>query len=159
MWISPVDNFSESPQPVDGLSWATPLSAVIAMILGGFALFGAALLTGTDATGRLLISIAAIGLWTIAGLAALQRPRLAIVDGTLSMKRLSGVQAYVPSEIVRIKLARYPRLGRRVPMIEIDVQRGGDTEDRLIIFGRWDLGTSPETVFDELVRHGFVPAD
>ncbi|WP_354560367.1 MULTISPECIES: PH domain-containing protein [unclassified Rhodococcus (in: high G+C Gram-positive bacteria)] len=158
MWIKPVDNFSESPQPVDRLSWATPLSAVIAMILGGFALFGAALLTGTDATGRLLISIAAIGLWTIAGLAALQRPRLAIVDGTLSMKRLSGVQAYAPSEIVRIKLARYPRLGRRVPMIEIDVQRAGDTEDRLIIFGRWDLGTSPETVFDELVRHGFVPA-
>ncbi|MDJ0393543.1 PH domain-containing protein [Rhodococcus sp. G-MC3] len=159
MWIKPVDNFSDGPQPVDKEAWATPIAAVVALTVGGFVLVVAAALTNTDPAGRLLISLGAIGLWIIAGLAAYQRPRLWIDAGALSMKRLTGVRTYRRDEIVRIKLVRYPRLGRRVPMLEIDVVRAGDTEDRLIIFGRWDLGTDPQDVYDTLERHGLVPPE
>jgi hypothetical protein len=159
MWIKPVDNFSDDPQAVDKVSWATPIAAVAALTLGGFALVTAALLTNSDPAGKFLVFVAAIGLWIIAGLAAYQRPRLWIDAGALSMKRLTGVRTYRRDEIVRIKLVRYPRLGRRVPMLEMDVKRAGDEEDRLIIFGRWDLGTSPQDVYDALERHGLVPAE
>ncbi|NUP28311.1 MAG: PH domain-containing protein, partial [Nocardia sp.] len=40
------------------------------------------------------------------------------------------------------------RLGRKSPMLEIDVDHLGT--ERLLIFGRWDLGTSPEDVYDTL---------
>ncbi len=154
-----MDNFPSDPQAVDNSSWATPVSAVIALAIGGFALVTASLLTHTDPAGRFLISLAALGLWIIAGLAAYQRPRLSVEGGSLSMKRLTGVQTYRRGEITRIKLIRYPRLGRRTPMLEIDVQRAGDDVERLIVLGRWDLGTDPHDVYDALVRHGLVPPE
>lgn len=159
MWIKPVDKGSSHPQGVDRRAWATPLPAVIALFVGGFALVGASLLTSTDTAGRFLISIAALGLWIIGALAAYQRPRLWINDETLSMKRLTGVRSYRRDEIARIKISKYPRLGRRVPMLEIDVRRAGEDDDRLVIFGRWDLGTDPQDVFDALEQYGFVPRE
>lgn len=44
----------------------------------------------------------------------------------------------------------YRRLGRKMPMLEIDVERDGS--DRLLIFGRWDLGANPEFVYRDLVE-------
>ena len=40
-------------------------------------------------------------------------------------------------------------------MLEIDVRTADGTE-RLLIFGRWDLGTNPEDVFDALTVHRLV---
>lgn len=159
MWINPVDNFSDDPQAVHNDAWSTPRAAVLALAVGGLALVTAAALTDTDPAGRLLISLGALGLWIIAGLAAYQRPRLWINADALSMKRLTGIRTYRRDEIVRIKVVRYPRLGRRVPMLEIDVKRADEDEDRLTIFGRWDLGTDPQDVYDALNRHGLVPAE
>ncbi|KZF02745.1 hypothetical protein A2J03_28325 [Rhodococcus sp. EPR-157] len=157
MWIKPVDNLSGNPQGVDEQKWATPMPAVFALAVGGLALVIAAILTDTDPAGRFLVTVAALGLWIIAGFAAYQRPRLWMTDSTVSMKRLTGVRTYRRDEIVRIKTVRYPRLGRRVPMLEIDVRRAGEDDDRLVIFGRWDLGTNPQDVYDALERGGFVP--
>ncbi|WP_170947521.1 MULTISPECIES: PH domain-containing protein [Nocardiaceae] len=157
MWIKPVDESGSHPQNVDNLSWATPLPAVIALTVGGFALLVAAFLTDNDPAGRVLISIGALGLWIIAGLAAYQRPRLWIDSaGRLSVKRLSGIHTYTRDEISRITLVPYPRLGRRVPMLELNVRHPGEDDDRLVIFGRWDLGTSPQNVYDALEQRGFV---
>ncbi|MGA9870261.1 MAG: PH domain-containing protein, partial [Rhodococcus sp. (in: high G+C Gram-positive bacteria)] len=125
---------------MDNTTWATPITAVVAMGVGGFALVTAALLTNTDSAGRFLVVAAAVGLWIIAGLAAYQRPRLWMNGSSLSMKRLTGVRTYRREEITRVKLVRYPRMGRRVPMLEIDVRQAGEHDDRLIIFSRWDLG-------------------
>lgn len=72
------------------------------------------------------------------------------------MKRLSGIQTYSRDEVSRITLVPYPRLGRRVPMLELNLRRAGEIEDRLVIFGRWDLGTSPQNVYATLEQHGFV---
>lgn len=132
---------------------------MIALTIGGLALVIAAFLTDADPAGRFLVSLAALGLWIIAGSAAFQRPRLWINGDALSMKRLTGVQTYRREEITRVKLVRYPRLGRRVPMLELDLQRAGEDDDRLVIFGRWDLGTDPSDVFDALERQGLVPPE
>ncbi len=140
------------------------MPAVVALVLGGFALVTASVLADVDPAGRLLVSIGAIGLWIIAAMAAYQRPRLWIDEtdpagDKLAVKRLSGVRTYRRDEISRIVVMRYPRLGRRVPMLEIDVRRAGEDEDRLMIFGRWDLGTSPLDVYDVLVLRGLVAGD
>ncbi|OAK51856.1 PH domain-containing protein [Rhodococcoides kyotonense] len=157
MWITTVDKSSNHPQDVHNLSWATPMAAVIALAVGGFVLVIVAFVTDVDPAGRFLVSAAALGLWIIAGLAAFQRPRLWIDGGSLSMKRLSGVHTYRADEVSRIKLVRYPRLGRRVPMLELDLRRAGEDDYRLVILGRWDLGADPRDVYDALEQHGFVP--
>ena len=158
MWINPVDNFSNNPQGVYEERWATPVAAIAALVVGGIALGIGAALSSTDAAGTFLVGLAAVGMWVIAALAAVQRPRLAITrDGSLAMKRLSGMQTYSRADIVRVKIVRYPRLGRRVPMLELDIRPPGQDDDRLIIFGRWDLGTDPRDVFDALDTNGLVP--
>ncbi|OZD07066.1 hypothetical protein CH275_07725 [Rhodococcus sp. 06-235-1A] len=158
MWINPVDNFSNDPQGVYEQQWATPVVAIVALVAGGTTLATGAALTSTDAAGTFLVGLAAVGMWVIAALAAAQRPRLAITaDGSLVMKRLSGIRTYSRTDIVRVQIVRYPRLGRRVPMLELDIHPPGEDDDRLIIFGRWDLGTDPRDVFDALDIHGLVP--
>nr|WP_232433574.1 PH domain-containing protein [Rhodococcus sp. AW25M09] len=153
-----MDNFSNHPQGVYRQQWATPIVAIGALVAGGIALGIGAALSSTDAAGTFLVGLAAVGMWVIAVLAAVQRPRLAIThDGSLVIKRLTGVRTYNRTDIVRIKIVRYPRLGRRVPMLELDIHPPGEDDDRLIIFGRWDLGTDPQDVFETLDIHGLVP--
>lgn len=120
----------------------------------------AALLLGLDAPGRFLAVLAALGMFVLAFLGGRQRPKLAIVrDGpALAATRLTGRRVYERDSIERIRIVAYPRLGRRVPMLEIDAVDPDSTE-RLLIFGRWDLGVDPVVVFDALAAHGLVPAE
>lgn len=143
------------------VSWATPMGAVWALFGGALALAVASVLMPTEPAGRLLIGLAVLGLLTMGTLALRQRPRLAVLDvggaTMLATQRLRARREFTPDQIDRVRLVRYPRLGRRVPMLEIDiVDRARDTE-ALLIFGRWDLGTSPEDVLDVLTVHGLVP--
>ena len=149
----------ESTAPAT-LRWETPQQAIAALGVGGVVLAVAGLAIPTEPAGRLLVMLAALGLFVIAGLAVRQRPRLAVLDGAagIESQRLSGRRVFRRDQIERIRVVKYPRLGRRVPMLEIDVRDDGDVE-RLLIFGRWDLGTSPLTVFDALSVHGLVPPD
>lgn len=139
------------------LEWATPFGAVIGLVAGGVALGIMAMVMSADPAGRALVSVAALGLLLTAASASRQRPRLAVDKeaGGIVVTRLSGRHSYSRSEIERARLVRYPRFGRRVPMLEIDV-RTEDGAERLLIFGRWDLGTSPEDVFDALSVHDLV---
>lgn len=139
------------------LQWSTPLGAVIALAVGGVALGVADLAVSTEPAGRLLVAVAALGLLGTALSAGRQRPRLAVDKkaGSIVVTRLRGRRTYSRSEIERARIVRYPRLGRRVPMLEIDV-RAEDGTERLMIFGRWDLGANPEDVFDALAVHRLV---
>ncbi|MFI2591812.1 PH domain-containing protein, partial [Rhodococcus erythropolis] len=117
----------------------------------------------TEPAGRFLLALAVIGLFVMGGLALRQRPRLAVIEdaGTksIAVQRLRARHEFTREQIDRVRLVRYPRLGRRVPMLEMDiVDRPTDTE-KLLIFGRWDLGTSPEDVLDVLAVHGLVPPE
>jgi hypothetical protein len=139
------------------LEWSTPLGAVLALAAGGVALGVAGFAVSTEPAGRVLVCVAALGLLLTAASALRQRPRLAVdrAAGGIVVNRLSGRHSYARAEIDRARLVRYPRLGRRVPMLEIDV-RTVDGAERLLIFGRWDLGTNPEDVFDALAVHRLV---
>jgi hypothetical protein len=138
-------------------SWATPIPAVIALGVGAVVMIGAAVLMSTDPPGRALIGLAALALAALAVLAGIQRPKLAVDGDEMIVRTLRGTRSYHRGDVERVRLVPYPRLGRRVPMLEIDVRTPIDAEERLLIFGRWDLGTDPRGVFDELVRRGFVP--
>ncbi|MFE7798565.1 PH domain-containing protein [Nocardia sp. NPDC057440] len=149
----------ESPQsrtPDPRIAWTTPTPALIAVTVGGVVLAGAAVLAD-EAASRLLIGLAAAGLLVLAGLGFRQRPRLAVSAGPqprLVVRSLVGPTEYSRDQIVRARVVSYRRLGRRTPMLEIDVQHDG--AERLLIFGRWDLGASPVDVFDTLVEHGLA---
>ncbi|MGV9818970.1 PH domain-containing protein [Nocardia xishanensis] len=143
----------ESPSVEPRLAWATPTPALVAVAVGGVILAGAAI-AAADAASRLLIGLAAAGLLALAGLGFRQRPRLSIRTGDeprLVVRGLLGPAEYRPDQIIKARVVSYRRLGRKSPMLEIDVRHDG--EERLLIFGRWDLGTSPENVFEALVAH------
>lgn len=146
----------ESTQP--RLTWTTPLPALIVVAIGGVILAVAAVVAA-DAAGKLLLGVAAVAMLVLAALGIRQRPRLAVVPGEqplLVLRGLSGVTEYTRDQILRARVVGYRRLGRKSPMLEIDVDHLGT--ERLLIFGRWDLGTSPEEVYEtlrsELRLHG-----
>ncbi|MEV0298403.1 PH domain-containing protein [Nocardia sp. NPDC050710] len=150
----------ESPAPEPHLAWATPAPALYAVSVGAVVLAGAAILSNDNA-GRLLIGLAALGLLALAILGFRQRPRLAIVPGSnplLVVRTLAGPTEYTPGQIIRARMVGYRRLGRKMPMLEIDV-RGADGTEHLLIFGRWDLGTHPEDVFEAMLANGLATSD
>jgi hypothetical protein len=129
---------------------------LVAVTVGGLVLAGAAVLS-SDGASRLLIGLAALGLLGLALLGYRQRPRLAIIPGAeprLVVRSLFGATEYTRDQITRARIVSYRRLGRKTPMLEIDADDHGT--ERLLIFGRWDLGTRPEDVFDTLVEHGLA---
>lgn len=142
-------------------SWSTPAPALVATGVGGLAMAVAAAAVPADPAGRFLIGLAALGLFVVTALGAWQRPRLGIRDGNrgLVVQRLRGRIEVDRTDLSRVRIIRYPRLGRRVPMLEIDIRPPGTDDDRLLIFGRWDLGADPTDVFDELDARGLVPPD
>ncbi|BAW03295.1 PH domain-containing protein [Nocardia seriolae] len=142
-----------STDPSSRLSWSTPPAALTICGIGGLVLAGATFLSN-DGPGRLLIGLAALGLLFLTGVGLRQRPRLAIEPGNpvhVVVRGLAGAQRYTPQQILRVRVVNYRRLGRRMPMLEMDVDHDGD--ERLIIFGRWDLGAHPEDVLEVLRIH------
>ncbi|WP_227997819.1 PH domain-containing protein [Nocardia australiensis] len=154
----------ENPQfqpPEPRTAWATPISALLAVTGGGMVLACAAILSN-DGPSRLLVGLAALGLLFLAVLGFRQRPRLSIIPGPesrLVVRNLTGPATYSRDQILRARVVYYRRLGRKMPMLEIDVRHDGD--ERLLIFSRWDLGTRPDDVFEALLTHGLaqLPAD
>ncbi len=148
-----------SSEPAPRLEWSTPAPALAAVTLGGAALAVAAAFA-SDAPSRLLIGLAAALLLCLAGLGFRQRPRLTVVPGKpaqLVVRGLRGPVGYGPDQILRARVVGFRRLGRSIPNLELDVDHKG--EERLVIFGRWDLGTHPQDVLDVMSVHGLVPAE
>ncbi|MGW4241267.1 PH domain-containing protein [Nocardia sp. NPDC004722] len=142
-----------SSDPSSRLAWSTPMGALVVCGIGGVVLAGAAFLA-TDGPGRLLIGLAAAGLLFLTVMGLRQRPRLAVEPGDpvhVVVRGLAGPQRYTPEQVLRVRVVNYRRLGRRMPMLEMDVDHHGD--EKLLIFGRWDLGAHPEDVLEVLRIH------
>jgi hypothetical protein len=140
-------------QPV---SWSTPVAGLLAISGGGILLAVMAILA-QDGPSRLLISIAAVAMLAMSALGIRQRPRLTMVPGPaprLVVGTLTGPKDYPLDRIDRIRMVSYRRIGRKSAMLEVDVRH--DNTERLLIFGRWDLGTNPHDVYDALVVNGFA---
>ena len=122
------------------------------MVVGGILLGGAAAFSAPDPAGLVLMSIAALLLVVLGAIALLVRPRLAVIDGHLiQIRTVTGARRYPFDAVRRAQVLTYSRYGRQVPHLEFDLDDTAAREgERLVILGRWDLGTNPLDVADAL---------
>jgi PH (Pleckstrin Homology) domain-containing protein len=105
----------------------------------------------TDVPGRVMTSIAAVGLILFAGVTWRARPKLAITPGGLALRGWFRTQVLRQADIKIIRITEFRRYGRRVRFLEVETVDGG-----LVLFSRWDLGTDPLAVLDALTAAGYA---
>jgi hypothetical protein len=131
--------------------WSPPSAGIAACGILGLILAIAAVTLITDAPGRILLGIAAVGLILFASLSWRARPKLAISDDGLVTRGWSRTNLLRQADIKKIRITEFRRLARKVRLLEIDT-----TDDRLLVFTRWDLGTDPLNVLDALTAAGYA---
>jgi Bacterial PH domain len=131
--------------------WSPPALGIAACGIFGLILAIATVTLITDAPGRILIGIAATGLLVFASLSWRARPKLAISDDGLLTRGWSRTNILRRDDIKIVRITEFRRLARKVRLLEIDT-----TDDRLLVFTRWDLGTDPLNVLDALTDAGYA---
>jgi Bacterial PH domain len=131
--------------------WSPPTVGIAACGVFGLVLAISAVTLITDAPGRVLVGIAAVGLLVFASLSWRARPKLAISDDGLITRGWSRADVLRRTDIKLIRITEFRRLARKVRLLEIDT-----TDDRLLVFTRWDLGTDPLNVLDALTAAGYA---
>src|SRR6266566_3121061 len=116
--------------------WSPPTLGIAACGIFGLILATGAVTLITDAPGRILVGIAALGLILFASLSWRARPKLAIRDGALVVRGWSRTNLLQRSDIKIIRITEFRRMARKVRLLEIDTADG-----LLLVFTRWDLGT------------------
>lgn len=106
----------------------------------------------TDAPGRLIVGIAAVGLLAFASMSWRARPKLAITPDGLVVRGWWRTHVLRRGDIAKIRITEFRRIGRKVHLLEIDTV----PDDRLLVLTRWDLGTSPVAVLDALTDAGYA---
>jgi len=131
--------------------WSPPALGIAACDMVGLILAIAAVTLITEPPGRILVGIAAVGLIVFASLSWRARPKLAISDDGLVIRGWSRTNLLQRGDIKIIRITEFRRLARKVRLLEIDT-----TDDRLLVFTRWDLGTDPLNVLDALTAAGYA---
>jgi hypothetical protein len=131
--------------------WSPPTPGIAACGIAGLILAIAAVTLVTDGPGRVLLGIAAVCLLVFASVSWRARPKLAIRDDGLLTRGWSRTNLLQPADIKKIRITEFRRLARKVRLLEIDT-----TDDRLLVFTRWDLGTDPLHVLDALTEAGYA---
>lgn len=132
-------------------SWAPKSAAVIVTGIAGLALAMAAVTVVTDLPGRVMGAVAGAGLLVFALGSWRARPKLAITEAGLAVRGWVSSRVITGEEIALIRVTEFSRLARKQRLLEIDT-----TDDRLYVFTRWDLGTSPVAVLDALTDAGYA---
>src|SRR3979409_392565 len=123
--------------------WSPSALGIAACGILGLILATGAVTLITDAPGRILVGIAAVGLVVFARLSSRARPKLAIRDDGLVIRGWSRTKLLRRSDIKIIRITEFRRLARKMRLLEIDT-----TDDRLLVFTRWDQRPAPHTVPD-----------
>jgi type III secretory pathway component EscS len=131
--------------------WSPPTLGIAACGIAGLILAITAVTMITDLPGRVLVGIAAVGLVVFASQSWRARPKLAISDDGLLTRGWLGTNILRRGDIKLIRITEFRRLARKVRLLEIDT-----TDDRLLVFTRWDLGTDPLKVLDALTDAGYA---
>ena len=118
--------------------------------IGGAALAAMAVTVVTDLPGRVLGGVAALGLLVFATISWRARPKLAITSDGLAVRGWTGTRTLSRHDVTLVRITEFRRLARKVRLLEIDT-----VDDRLYVFTRWDLGTSPLVVLDALIAAGY----
>ena len=131
--------------------WSPPVLGIAACGIFGLILATGSVTLITDAPGRILVGIAAVGLLVFASLSWRARPKLAIHDDGLVIRGWSRTKLLRRSDIELIRITEFRRMARKMRLLEIDT-----TDDRLFVLTRWDLGTDPLNVLDALTAAGYA---
>jgi PH (Pleckstrin Homology) domain-containing protein len=131
--------------------WAPSTLGIAACGVTGLILAIAAVTLITDTPGRILMGIAAVGLVVFASLSWRARPKLAISNDGLVVRGWTRTSVLGRADIKLIRITEFRRLARKVRLLEVDT-----TDDQLLVFTRWDLGTDPLHVLDALTEAGYA---
>ena len=132
-------------------SWAPKTIGILWIGIAGLAMGVIAVTVVTDLPGRVLGSVAALGLILFATASWRARPKLAITEAGLQVRGWLSTRILTTEDITLIRITEFRRLARKVRLLEIDT-----ADDRLYVFTRWDLGTSPLQVLDALTAAGYT---
>jgi hypothetical protein len=132
--------------------WGPPSGGIAACGFFGILLAIAAVTIVTDAPGRALAGIAALGLLAFASMSWRARPKLAITADGLAVRGWFGTHVLGRRDVAKVRITEFRRIGRKVRLLEIDTVE----DDRLLVFTRWDLGTDPIHVLDALTAAGYA---
>ncbi|WP_370945877.1 PH domain-containing protein [Amycolatopsis sp. cg5] len=126
-------------------SWApAPAVLVAEWLITALAAIGTiAIAVGGDPRGAILFGLVTVVAGAFALHATLVRPRLSADSRGIRARTLTG-SVLLPWGITRVRLRTTRRLGRDGVTLEIEA------EDRLMVFGRMDLGEDPRDVLDVL---------
>jgi hypothetical protein len=111
----------------------------------------AAVTVVTDPPGRVICGVAGLGLLAFATLSLRARPKLAITEAGLRVRGWFGSRLLTHDDIASIRITEFQRIARKVRLLEID-----GSDDQLLVFTRWDLGTDPIDVLDALTEAGYA---
>ena len=131
--------------------WAPSPAGIAGCGIAGLVMAISSVTLITDAPGRLLSGIAAVGLILFASATWRARPKLAITPDGLLVRGWLRTQVLRRSDIKVIRITEFRRIGRKMRLLEIDAIDG-----RLLIFSRWDLGADPLEVLDVLTASGYA---
>jgi Bacterial PH domain len=131
--------------------WSPPAIGIAACGIFGLILAIGAVTLITDAPGRILLGIAAVGLVVFASLSWRARPKLAISGDGLVARGWTRTNILRRGDIRIIRITEFRRLARKVRLLEIDT-----TDGQLMVYTRWDLGTDPLNVLDALTAAGYA---
>lgn len=125
------------------VEWSAPRGVVVALTAAGLVLGTAALLL--EPAGRVLVGAAAALLLALAARTALLRPRLAAGPDGVVVRTLGG-RLELPWHALRVQVRETRRRGLRSRLLELDTAAGPDDAGRLVLLGRWELGSDPADV-------------
>jgi len=131
-------------------NWSTPTTAVAAAWVAA-ALAAVWCVLGTEAAGQMIAAVTTVVLFVLALHGTVARPRLAAGPTGLAVRGLLGRREWPWTAVQNIRVVRTRRLGREVPVLEIDATDPDGTE-HLVVLTRLDLGAEPEDVADDLHR-------
>ena len=133
--------------------WGPSSAGIAACGILGLVMAAGVVTVVTDAPGRILGGIAAVSLLSFASMSWRARPKLAITPDGLVVRGWLRTLTLRRADIAQIRITEFRRIGRKVQLLEIDTA----ADDRLLVFTRWDLGTSPLDVLDALTDAGYIP--
>ena len=106
--------------------------------------------SGADPAGRLLAGCAALALVVAASFGTRARPRLRVDADGLTVGGMLRARHHPWPLVQGVRVLRTRRFGRETSLLEIDTITA-DGGERLLLFGRLDLGADPEDVAPELL--------
>lgn len=132
-------------------AWGPRPAAIAVVGVTAILMALASVLLAEDIPGRILTTVAAVGLLVFTVGSWRARPRLEVSGGALIYRGWLRTRTLRREDIAGIRITEFRRLGRKMRLLEIDT-----ADDVLLVLSRWDLGTDPLVVLDALTAAGLA---